>query len=102
MSVGIPSGQVFGFLGINGAGKTTTMKMLTGQLLPSLGNAVINGCDIVRNLQSARKCIGYCPQFDPILEAMTARHHLRMFGRLKGFSGRSLDTVVESMLQKTG
>jgi hypothetical protein len=52
--LGIPAGQCFGYLGINGAGKTTTLKMLTGDVLPTGGTALLSGLDILtQQLRSA-------------------------------------------------
>ena len=50
LSIGIAKGECFGLLGINGAGKTTTMSMLTGEVLPSSGNASVNGNDVITDL----------------------------------------------------
>lgn len=69
--------------GVNGAGKTTTMAMLTGDLKPTAGDAFVNGSSILLNLPAVQQQIGYCPQFDPLLDLMTGREHLRMFARLK-------------------
>lgn len=62
---------MFGLLGVNGAGKTTTFKMLTGDISASGGEAFIYGLDISRQQQKTRQYIGYCPQFDALLENVT-------------------------------
>ncbi|KAG7396498.1 hypothetical protein PHYBOEH_002205 [Phytophthora boehmeriae] len=101
LSFGLQQGECFGFLGVNGAGKTTTMKVLTGDLLPSSGTAMINGFDICKERSSARKSIGYCPQFDALIDLLTVREHLELFGRLKGFrSSGSLKKEVDRLLNK--
>ncbi|RHZ42926.1 hypothetical protein DYB26_014723, partial [Aphanomyces astaci] len=64
VSLGLPKGECFGYLGINGAGKTTTMKMLTGDLVASSGSATLGGFDILAQQLDVRRLIGYCPQFD--------------------------------------
>ena len=46
ISLIIPSGECFGLLGVNGAGKTTTFKMLTGDITPTYGTAILSGYDI--------------------------------------------------------
>ena len=58
VSFGVPLGQCFGFLGINGAGKTTTLKMLSGDVLPTTGQATIAGYDVLRQQLQARRLIG--------------------------------------------
>ncbi|KAG2525743.1 hypothetical protein JM16_003994 [Phytophthora kernoviae] len=101
LSFGLQQGECFGFLGVNGAGKTTTMKVLTGDLLPSSGTAMITGFDICKDRSSARKSIGYCPQFDALIDLLTVREHLELYGRFKGFeSSESLKKEVDRLLNK--
>ena len=58
----VKKGEIFGFLGANGAGKTTTMKMLTGLLSLSGGNATVAGFDVRHNPEKVKKRIGYMSQ----------------------------------------
>ena len=62
ISFGVSDGECFGFLGVNGAGKTSTLKIVTGDILPTAGNAYINGTSILEDQSSIRRLIGYCPQ----------------------------------------
>ena len=59
VSLGIPKGECFGYLGINGAGKTSTLAMLTGDVLPTSGQASLNGMDILKEQDAVRRLIGY-------------------------------------------
>ncbi|KAJ0390976.1 hypothetical protein P43SY_011592 [Pythium insidiosum] len=68
LSFGLKRGECFGFLGINGAGKTTTMKMLTGDIVPTSGGATLSGFDILTQQLEVRREIGYCPQFDALID----------------------------------
>jgi len=102
MSIGIPKGECFGLLGINGAGKTTCMKMLTGDVMPSSGSASILGYDVVSELASVRQNIGYCPQFDPLIEQLTGRETLRMYARLKSVPSELIEAQVARLLDKVG
>lgn len=102
LCLGIPGGECFGFLGVNGAGKTTTLKMLTGEITPSSGNAFIDAFSIVSEIFECRKRIGYCPQFDPLLSSLTAIEHLQMYGRLRGVPPASLDDEVGRLVRKLG
>jgi len=86
LCLAIPTSQCFGFLGINGAGKTSTLQVLTGDHQPTSGTATVNGFDILTHMQDVRKEVGYCPQFDPLLDLMTAREHLTMYARLRGMT----------------
>ncbi|TMW56586.1 hypothetical protein Poli38472_006596 [Pythium oligandrum] len=98
LTFGLQRGECFGFLGINGAGKTTTMKILTGDLLPTYGTAQLNGHDILLERAKVRQNVGYCPQFDALLELLTVQEHLEFYGRLKGFVGKQLHQQVNRLL----
>ncbi|CUG06066.1 ABC transporter, putative [Bodo saltans] len=98
LSFGVQRGEVFGFLGTNGAGKTTTMSILTGEFLPSMGHASITGFDVVENAQEARQVIGYCPQFDALIDLLTPEEHLRLYAALRGVPPVLVDDVVEALL----
>jgi ABC-2 type transport system ATP-binding protein len=85
--------EILGFLGPNGAGKTTTVKMLTGQLRPQEGNAILLGRDIVKETQTIRAQIGVCFEQTNLYEQMSAIDNLLLFSELfgvKGFDGHAL------------
>ncbi|KAH9371289.1 hypothetical protein HPB48_022527 [Haemaphysalis longicornis] len=86
LSFTVSSGECFGLLGVNGVGKTTTFRVLTGELLPHEGDAYISGFSLVRDTAKFRRNIGYCPEKDGLLEMMTGRETLLLFGRLKGIA----------------
>ena len=71
-------------LGVNGAGKTSTFKMLTGDVRISGGDAFVRGISLKNKMNEVHKIIGYCPQFDALLEEMTGREILEMFCLLRG------------------
>ncbi len=98
LSFGVPPGEVFGFLGINGAGKTTTLQMLTGDVLPTAGAAALGGLDIIEEQQQVRRLLGYCPQFDALLELLSVREHLYLYGRIKGVPEEHLPGVVNAAI----
>ncbi|DAZ93928.1 TPA: LOW QUALITY PROTEIN: hypothetical protein N0F65_008871, partial [Lagenidium giganteum] len=100
LSFGLKKGECFGFLGINGAGKTTTMKMLTGDIVPTSGNATLAGFDILTQQLEVRREIGYCPQFDALIDLLTVREHLELFGRIKGIPSAELENVVYEKMQQ--
>lgn len=102
LSLQIPHGQCFGFLGVNGAGKTTTLSILTGDLELTTGDAWIAGRSVVDEMEQVQRNIGYCPQFDPLLELLTGRETIRMFALLKGVPRDSVDRLVEHYLQVVG
>ncbi len=73
LSFGVKKGEVFGLLGVNGAGKSTTFKMLAGEIVSTSGDAYFMGMKISENLSEIRKSLGYCPQFDALIENLTVR-----------------------------
>ncbi|RHY24471.1 hypothetical protein DYB25_005263, partial [Aphanomyces astaci] len=100
LTLALPKGECFGYLGINGAGKTSTMKILTGDVLPTSGSATLGGFDIMSQQLEVRRLIGYCPQFDALIDLLTVREHLELFASIKGVpSKRICDTVKDKMDQ---
>src|ERR1700732_1694740 len=84
VSLKIPKGQLYGFLGLNGAGKTTTIRMLTTLLPPSAGTAKLWGHDVVKEPLARRKLVG--PVSDETSESQstwTAREYLSYFARIR-------------------
>jgi ABC-type transport system involved in cytochrome bd biosynthesis fused ATPase/permease subunit len=71
LSFGVSKGECFALLGVNGAGKTTTFKTLVAEEKPTEGEIKIRGMNIVKNFETVRNMIGYCPQFNPIFESLT-------------------------------
>src|SRR5205807_8339881 len=66
----------FGLLGVNGAGKTTTFGMITGDLFPSYGDCYQGNLSISKDKLAYQENLGYCPQFNPLLESLTGRETL--------------------------
>eukprot|EP00929_Paragymnodinium_shiwhaense_P046547 TRINITY_DN23705_c0_g1_i1.p1 TRINITY_DN23705_c0_g1~~TRINITY_DN23705_c0_g1_i1.p1 ORF type:complete len:1941 (+),score=414.00 TRINITY_DN23705_c0_g1_i1:131-5953(+) len=100
MHFAISEGECFGYLGMNGAGKTTTMKMLTGEELCTDGGAWLGGFDIKTQQNQVRQLIGYCPQFDALIGTLTAREHLMLFARIKGYPAEKIRRYVDTMLDQ--
>ncbi len=82
LNLSVAAGEIFGFLGPNGAGKTTTIKMLTGLLKPSSGQAFIGGYDIQQQPLEAKALIGYVPDTPFLYEKLTGQEFLRFVARL--------------------
>jgi len=101
LSVGIPKGECFGLLGVNGAGKTTTFSMLTGDLTISSGDAFLAGMSVMRGAAGARgRQVGFCPQFDALIDQMTVRETLWMYARLRGVHAGDIGRVVEKLINQ--
>ncbi|XP_012587144.1 PREDICTED: ATP-binding cassette sub-family A member 3 [Condylura cristata] len=99
LSLAVRKGECFGLLGFNGAGKTTTFKMLTGEEAVTSGDAFIGGHSVRSDIGKVRQRMGYCPQFDALLDHMTGRETLVMYARLRGVPERHLDACVENALR---
>lgn len=88
LSFTIRRGEVVAFLGPNGAGKSTTMKVLTGYLAPTAGQARLCGVDVVKDRVLAAQKLGYLPENGPLYPEMTARELLKFFGDARGLGNR--------------
>lgn len=98
ISFSVPKGEILGFLGPNGAGKTTTVKMLTGQLLPNSGRALLLGKDVAREPKKIQAHIGVCFELTNLYEQMSAEENLKLFARL--FGVKPFDAAA--LLQRVG
>lgn len=96
LTLEVPKGEVFGFLGHNGAGKTTTIRLLTTLLAPSSGSARIAGHDITTDPLRVRAAIGYLPENVRLYDRFTTRENLTFFARLSGVPNPA-DVVRETL-----
>ncbi|XP_017106501.2 phospholipid-transporting ATPase ABCA3 isoform X1 [Drosophila bipectinata] len=94
--------ECFGLLGVNGAGKTTTFKMMTGDERISSGSAYVQGMSLESNMNSIYKMIGYCPQFDALLDDLTGREMLRIFCMLRGVQESRIKQLSEDLAKSFG
>ncbi|XP_055683327.1 phospholipid-transporting ATPase ABCA3 isoform X3 [Lutzomyia longipalpis] len=97
LCVGVDAGSCFGLLGVNGAGKTSTFKMLTGDEMISRGEAWVRGISIKSDMKSVHQIIGYCPQFDALLDDLTGRETLYIFCLLRGISTQRMKGLSEQL-----
>ena len=79
----IEEGHIYGFLGPNGAGKSTTMNIMTGYLGATEGEVLINGHDVLKEPEEAKKQIGYLPELPPLYMDMTVREYMEFAAELK-------------------
>ena len=98
ISFAVAEGEIFGLLGPNGAGKTTTIRMLTGQLRPTSGEACVAGYDVVRQRQALKSQIGVVFEYQNLYERMTGRDNLHFAARLFGCDA----SRVQEMMEKVG
>ncbi len=97
ISFDMPEGEVLGFLGPNGAGKSTTVKMLTGQLRPASGKAVLLGKDIAQNTNAVQAHIGVLFETTNLYEQMNAVENLTLFAQLFGVKRFNASALLEKV-----
>ena len=93
----IEEGHVYGFLGPNGAGKSTTMNIMTGYLGATEGEVLINGHDILKEPEEAKKQIGYLPELPPLYMDMTVREYLEFVAELKGIARNKREESINEV-----
>ena len=100
VSMSIPAGEIFGFLGANGAGKTTTMRMLCGLIKPTSGAGRIMGRDIWAERYDVRSQFGYVAQKFSLYPDLTVAENLRFFGGAYRVNGARLDARIETLVKQ--
>lgn len=98
LDVCISDGQIYGFLGPNGAGKSTTMNIITGYLAPTSGEVKIDGFDIVKEPEEAKKRIGYLPEIPPLYQEMSVEEYLKFAAQLKRVPRAERANAVEKAI----
>jgi len=93
----VAEGSIFGLLGPNGAGKTTTIRMLTGILSPSMGQATVLGYDLRRQAESVKRNIGYVAQHFGLYENLSCAENLQFYARVYG---KADDQVLDELLHR--
>lgn len=92
-------GRITGLLGPNGAGKTTTLRILYTILRPDRGTARVDGFDAVTQVREVQRHIGVLPDSVGLYPRLTAREHIRYYGRLHGQSGATLEANIEALVK---
>lgn len=99
LSFTIEKGKIYGFLGPNGAGKSTTMNIMTGYLGATEGTVKINGHDILKEPEVAKRSIGYLPEIPPLYTEMTVEEYLQFAAELKKIPKDQRDAQIEKVVQ---
>jgi ABC-type multidrug transport system ATPase subunit len=102
VSFRVEKGEIFGFLGPNGSGKTTVIKMLTGLLPLSGGNARVEGIDVRTDPESVRERIGYMSQNFSLYHDLTVAENLRFYGRIYSLEPARLKRRMDEIIQING
>jgi len=101
-SFSIERGEIFGFVGSNGCGKTTTMKMLTGLLPPSEGEALLFGQPLDARDISSRNRVGYMSQSFSLFAELTVRQNLELHGRLFHLPEKKAKARIAELVERFG
>ncbi len=102
LSFRVEKGQIYGFLGPNGAGKSTTMNIITGYLAPTAGKVTIDGLDIQKEPEEAKRKIGYLPEMPPLYMEMTVEEYLAFAAELKRIPKAERKHQMEQVMEMTG
>jgi ABC-2 type transport system ATP-binding protein len=98
VSFSVAPGEVLGYLGPNGSGKSTTVKMLTGLLEPTYGQARYLGRDIREDMTEFKRTLGYVPEEPLVYPYPSGREYLQLAGRLRGLPENLLDEKADALL----
>lgn len=101
LSFRVEKGQIYGFLGPNGAGKSTTMNIITGYLAATEGTVTINGKDIEKEPEEAKKNIGYLPELPPLYMDMTVYEYLKFVAELKKVPKKEREEQIADIMGMT-
>ncbi len=101
LSFRVEKGQIYGFLGPNGAGKSTTMNIITGYLAATEGTVTIDGKDIQKDPEEAKRAIGYLPELPPLYVDMTVREYLDFVAELKKVPKKERKQQIDEVMEMT-
>ena len=101
LSFRVEKGQIYGFLGPNGAGKSTTMNIITGYLAATEGTVTIDGKDIQKDPEEAKRAIGYLPELPPLYVHMTVREYLDFVAELKKVPKKEQKQQIDEVMEMT-
>ncbi len=99
LSFTVKKGEVLGFLGPNGAGKSTTMRMITGFIPPTSGDARVCGISVIDNPKQAKTKVGYLPESAPLYLDMTVVGFLKFCASIRGLTGSDRNDAVERAIE---
>jgi len=102
VSFTVASGEIFGFLGPNGAGKTTTIRMLTGLLTPTSGDACVADHDVIAETEEVKQRIGYMSQLFSLYGDLTVDENIAFFAGLYSVTGERLEARRAWVLKMAG
>lgn len=99
ISFEVKEGEIVGLLGPNGAGKSTTMNIITGFIEQTSGTVTVNGIDVLKSPNKAKKLIGYMPEGVPLYNDLTVREFVKYMAELKGVPKKEIKEKVKKALE---
>ena len=100
ISLSVPSGGIFAFLGVNGAGKTTTIRMITGILKPTSGSIYLGGYDLLAEPLQAKAITGYIPDRPNLYPKLTGREFLYFICDIYRVHGKQAEKRIDEVLDE--
>ena len=100
LNLSVYRGEIFGLLGPNGAGKTTTAGMLTTRVIPTSGQAIVGGIDVVAHPALAKQVLGVVTQQNTLDRALTVWENLYYHGRLFGMPSKDAKSAADQLLEQ--
>ena len=100
ISFSLEKGKIYGLLGPNGAGKSTTMNIMNGYIAATSGEVIIEGHDIFKEAEEAKKHIGYLPEIPPLYMDMTVWEYLFTVADLKGVPKSERKSMIGDVMEK--
>ena len=97
LNLQINEGELFALLGTNGAGKTTVIKMLSGLVVPTSGDALVAGCSIISSPRNIKSMIGVSPQETAVAPNLTTKENLELICGIHGFSKEKTNTRIHAL-----
>lgn len=101
VNINIGKGEVVGLLGPNGAGKSTLMKILTGYIPPTSGDASVYGHNVLFEVEEVKKIVGYLPEQNPLYTDMYIKEYLEFIAGIHKL-GKKSRTRIREMIEITG
>lgn len=89
LTLSVPPGEVFGLVGPNGAGKTSTFRVLTTLMEPTYGEVILSGVDVLEDIETARRIIGYMPDLAPVPSDLKVWEFLEFHAAAYGLGNRA-------------
>ena len=102
ISFAVQAGEFLGILGPNGAGKTTLVRQITTELIPTAGHVRVFGLDAVSQPNEVKRYMGVMPQEAGLSFGLSVRHHLRIFGKLRGLPAKLASRRAEELISTLG